>query len=122
MDEVLVLLSASGPLTGRDLAAREPVVDAVPQVFGERVVICRLDANDQAAVTAMPGVAGVFSGAVPPDLELPADLTGRLAIDAWNSRHRVAAVPAERLGEGAAWDDPRFEREGRPTSDEFPDE
>ncbi len=115
MDEVLVLLRASAPITSRDLAALLPTAGGAAQLFGERVLIVRLGSTDCVTVAAIEGVSGVYTGAVPADMELPQDLTGRLAVAAWNERRQTAdAGGKRRLGDGAAWDDPRFEREGRP--------
>jgi hypothetical protein len=118
VDEVLVVLVPFGPLTARDLASREPVASGGPQLFGERVLICRLDPDCVGEVAAEDGVAGVFESSVPDDLVDEADLAGQLAVRAWNSRKAVGIAPKERIGDGAAWDDPAFEPEGRPTSAE----
>jgi hypothetical protein len=61
-------------------------------------------------------VLGVFHDLVPFDL-LPDDTLGRIATEAWNSRCEQRAGPA-RVGDGAMWDDPRFESEGRPAADD----
>lgn len=109
-----MLLSPSASMTARDLAAREPVADGAPQLFGDRVLIARLTTAGSAAISAIDAVTGVYAGPVPPDVELPQDFAGRLAVDAWNERQRTAAGGGKkRIGEGATWDDPRFEREGR---------
>jgi len=115
VDEVLVVLAPSGPLTARDLAAREPVSSGSPQLFGDRVLICRLEEDCFVEVAATDGVAGVFHAAVPDELVPTDDLSGQLAIQAWNSRKALGTAPKERVGDGAAWDDPAFEPEGRPT-------
>jgi len=115
VNEVLVVLAPSGPLTARDLAAREPVSSGSPQVFGDRVLTCRLDEDCFEEVSTTDGVAGVFQAAVPDEFVPHDDLSGELAIQAWNSRKAVGAAPKERVGDGAAWDDPAFEPEGRPT-------
>jgi hypothetical protein len=117
VDEVLVVLAPSGPLTAPELASREPVVSGGPQLFGDRVVICWLDPDCQADVAAEDGVAGVFESTVPEDLVDEADLAGRIAVQAWNSRKAAGVAPKQRIGDGAAWDDPAFEPEGRPTDD-----
>jgi hypothetical protein len=121
VDEVLVVLLPSGPLTAAELAAREPVASGGPQLFGERVVICRLDPDCVADVAAEDGVAGVFESTVPGDLIGDDDLVGQIAVQAWNSRKGAGVAPKQRIGEGVAWDDPAFEPEGRPT-DERTDE
>ena len=106
------MLSTVARLTARDLAAQEPVSAAGPQLFGDHVLIARLEPSDCEAVSAMDGVSGVFDGPVPVDLEPVDDLAGKLAVDAWNSRKTASVAPKERIGDGASWDDPRFEREG----------
>jgi hypothetical protein len=116
VDEMLVLLGPGASMTARDLAAKEPVAGGAPQLFGGRVLIARLTTEDSAAVSAMDGVSGVYAGAVPPDVELPDDFSGRVAVDAWNERQKTAARGGKRrVGDGAAWDDARFEREGDST-------
>ena len=105
------MLSTTARLTARDLATQEPISNAGPQLFGDRVLIARLEPPDCETVSAIDGVS-VFEGPVPVDLEPVADLAGRLAVDAWNSRKVASATAKERIGDGAAWDDPRFEREG----------
>jgi len=117
VDEVLVVLAPSGPLTARDLAQREPVASGGPQLFGDRVVICRLDPDCFADVAAEDGVAGVFDSTVPEDLVADGDFAGQLAVRAWNSRKAEGVAPKQRIGDGTAWDDPLFELEGRPTDE-----
>jgi len=114
-----VLLDADAPTTSRELAAREPLSRAGTQLFGDRVAIARLEPDDCAALAGVIGVCGVFEGALPDDVVVPADLAGRLAVAAWNERKSAAAIagPKQRVGDGAAWDDPRFEREGEPDLD-----
>ena len=119
MNEVLVLLDADARTTTRELAARAPLSGAGAQLFGDRVAIARLEPDDCAALAGVDGVCGVFEEAVPADVEVPADLAGRLAVEAWNQRKSATAMaePKQRIGDGAAWDDPRFEREGEPGLD-----
>jgi hypothetical protein len=112
VNEVLIVLSTAGQLTARDLAVQEPISLAGPQLFGDRVLIAHLAPSDYEVVSAIDGVSGVFQGPVPMDLEPPDDPAAKLAIDAWNSRKNASAVAKERIGDGVAWDDPRFEREG----------
>ncbi len=112
MNEVLIVLSTAARLTTRDLAAQAPISNAGAQLFGDRVLIARLEPPDCEAVSAIDGVSGVFEGPVPVDVEPVDDLAGKLAVDAWNSRKVASATAKERIGDGAAWDDPRFEREG----------
>jgi hypothetical protein len=115
VSEVLIVLSTAAQLTARDLAAREPILNTGPQLFGDRVLIARLEPADCDALSAIDGVSGVFPGPVPVDLEPVDDLAGRQAVEAWNLRKGASAAVKERFGDGAAWDDPRFEREGNPT-------
>jgi len=117
VDEVLVVLVPAGPLTASELAAREPVASGGPQVFGDRVVICHLDEDCTVEVADTDGVAGVFSSEVPDDLVPRDDLAAELAVQAWNSRKSMGLAPKQRIGDGAAWDDPAFEPEGRPGDD-----
>ena len=119
MDEVLVLLDPDAPTTTRDLVARAPLASAGAQLFGDRVVIARLEPDDCVALAGIDGVCGVFEGQLPSDVDVPTDLAGRLAVEAWNQRKSAAAIaePKPRIGDGAAWDDPRFEREGEPRVD-----
>lgn len=117
MPEVLVLLHTSAGVTARDVTERAPIAGTGAQLFGRRVVIVRLTDPQCAEVAASEAVAGVYSGPVPDDAELPDDVAGQMAVGAWNER-RQAGVGKQRIGEGAAWDDPRFEREGRPPDDD----
>ena len=114
-----MLLDADGPTTARELAAREPLSGAGTQLFGDRVAIASLDPDDCVVLAGVDGVCGVFEGALPTDVDVPTDLAGRLAVEAWNQRKSAAAIaePKQRIGDGAAWDDPRFEREGDPGVD-----
>ncbi len=113
-----MLLDADAPTTTRELAAREPLSGAGAQLFGDRVAIAHLEPDACEALAGMTGVCGVFQDALPADVEVPADLAGRLAVEAWNQRKSVAGeMPKVRIGDGAAWDDPRFEREGEPGLD-----
>ena len=115
MTEVLVLLDADSPTTTRELVARDPLLGAGAQLFGDRVAIAHLDPEACAALSGLDGVCGVFESVVPGDVAVPTDLAGRVAVEAWNQRKSVAAeAPKMRIGDGAAWDDPRFEREGEP--------
>jgi hypothetical protein len=108
--EVLVLLSASAPWTARGLVERAPVDFGGAQLFGDRVLLARLNTADVVKLTAIEGVSGVYTDVVPTSADLPADPAGRVAVAAWNARRR----PKQRIGDGVAWDDPRFEPEGRP--------
>lgn len=118
VDEVLVVLAPSGPLTARELAAREPVASGGPQLFGDRVLICRLDPDCFADVAAEDGVTGVFESTVPDELVDEADFAGQVAVRAWNARKAAGVAPKERIGDGAAWDDPAFDSEGRPSDEQ----
>ena len=115
MRQVLVVLGQSATITVRDISRREPIRDRAPQLFGDRVLIAQLSSVECELVSAIPGVVGVFAEAVPADLDLPDDLTGRTAVQAWNARAEAdAAGGKRRIGDGLAWDDPSFEPEGRP--------
>jgi hypothetical protein len=111
--EVLVLLRASAHVTARDLAQAAPLHGAGVQVFGDRVLTARMSLDACAEIAAMDGVEGLFPDEVPAEL-LPDDPVGRLSVQAWNSRRAVRREDNDRIGDGAAWDDPRFAREGRP--------
>lgn len=92
----------------RELLGRHPA-----QVFGPHVVVTHLTPVEAVALADVPSVASVHFGPVPTDAPLPEDATGRAAVAAWNSR-REGPAKATRYGEGKAWDDPGYEREGHP--------
>jgi hypothetical protein len=118
MSEVLVVLGSTAQLTARDLAEREPFVAGGPQLFGSRVLIVSLNTSDCESVATIDGVSGVYEDTVPDDADLPDDPIGKLAVQAWNLRKDRSTAFSPRVGDGVAWDDPRFQLEGRPGESE----
>jgi hypothetical protein len=116
MTESIVILTHAGRRAADN--ARKRVVRAgahVRQQYGPEVLIVEAEPEVIETLGAKRGVAGVFSGAVPPALLTDLDETGKLGVVAWNERQSAAFQQAkqERPGEGLAWDHPGHEPEGR---------
>jgi hypothetical protein len=109
--EVLVLLSAAAHVSAHEMAITEAFRGSGVQIFGGRVLTARLPPEARARIAEFDDVEGVFEGPVPID-SLPDDPVGRIATEAWNARRRTRDEKSGRIGEGAAWDDPRFDPEG----------
>jgi hypothetical protein len=116
VSEAFVLLRSEAHAGASELARTEPFNASGAQVFGRRVLIAHLSDEQCSSAQGVDEVLGVFTDAVPDDL-IPDDDLGRIATEAWNSRHS-AAPKKLRVGDGMAWDDARFEREGHPPSDD----
>jgi hypothetical protein len=111
----LVVIGEAAEIRARDLSEAEPLRGRAVQVFGDRVLIAELSPRECEVVAATVGVDGVFSDTVPAHLDLSDDATAEIAVRAWNARRLQQAAGGKlRIGDGAAWDDPHFEPEGRP--------
>jgi hypothetical protein len=112
VSETFVLLRNEAHAGAHELARTEPFNAAGTQVFGRRVLIAHLSDEQSSSAERIDAVLGVFTDAVPANL-IPDDDLGRIATEAWNSRH---ATPGDksRVGDGMAWDHEHFEHEGHP--------
>jgi hypothetical protein len=121
MEEILIVLTADKPKAARDAhkkveAKLESTGGRIQQRYGPDVLIVQASSDLIESLAAEQGVAGVYTGQVPPESAHGLDETGHLGIAAWNQRHSAAHQRSkqDRKGEGLAWDHPDFEPEGRP--------
>jgi hypothetical protein len=113
MADHVVILSAED--TAAAQAAQQQLMAAQgAQRYGPYVFIVDIAPGRIQSLEALPGVAGIYAGAVPDQIAQPLDETGRLGIAAWNERQTTAYREAkqQRIGEGRPWDHPDAEPEG----------
>lgn len=116
MDEVLVVLAHDSPRATKKTRQRLAAAGGqVRQQYGPEVLIVEAEPQVIETLEAVKGVAGVFAGAVPPEVAGKLDETGKLGVAAWNERRsdEFRQAKQERKGEGLAWDHPGYEPEGR---------
>jgi hypothetical protein len=116
MNEALIVLSPEHKRAAQKAHQRVASPHGrVQQRYGPAVLIVEAEPDLLQRLADDKGVAGVFTGLVPPDVAGQLDETGRLGIAAWNQRHSAEFAEAKhkRKGEGLAWDHPGYEPEGR---------
>ncbi len=113
MSEILVLLSSED--AGKD-ARRKLTSDGgeILHTYGRGALVADAGPDLISELESHPGVAGVYTDAVPDSVLGRLDETEKLGVAAWNQRRQPSFEEAkrQRKGEGLSWGHPDYEREG----------